>query len=75
MYALSGQAVQPVDHDLGQMREELQEHDPGIARRKVGPLRTRALDLQPTLLKQLAEVSIVEIGRRQRHRLHPSEVE
>jgi hypothetical protein len=68
---LLGQAVQPVEQDLGQVGEDLDQGDAGIVDRAVGPLRTEAAGALERLLDKVAEGPVVQVGNGKRHEFPP----
>src|SRR5262249_11253943 len=66
-----GQPVEPVQHDLGEVGERLDEDHARVMYRKVGPLRTGGRDLFPGLADQIREAPVVEVGDRDAHDAPP----
>ena len=68
---LIGHAVQPVDHQLGQVREKLEEDSPWVARRGIGPGGGLLQDDLIGFVEELGEIAVVEIRGFDRHATSP----
>ena len=60
-------AVETIDHRLGQEGKQLEEDGPRIVRRKIGPIWGGLLNALNGFSKELVEITIVQVGRKERH--------
>ncbi len=61
------QPVEPVQHGLGQVGEDLDERHARVVGRQVGPLRACRRDARPGVVDELGEGPIIEVRQREGH--------